>query len=105
MQGFKRSLKGKLLAILVMLCTVLPGISYAETVTERPTGLEMTADLLLVRPAMLVGTILGTGVFVAALPFSALGGNVKETGRVLVWTPFKGTFLRCLGCSNKHTDH
>ena len=104
MHRLSASLKGKLLAFVVMVFTALPGISFAETITERPSGMEMSADLVLVRPAMLVTTILGTGVFIVSLPFSALGGNVGEAGETLVWTPFKATFLRCLGCGEKHIE-
>jgi len=62
----------------------------------------MTGDVLLVRPLTLVATVIGAGLFVVSLPFSALGGNVGEAGNTLVATPFKATFMRCLGCSDKH---
>ncbi|PIE41870.1 MAG: hypothetical protein CSA49_01435 [Gammaproteobacteria bacterium] len=80
----------------------LPSVSFAQNVTQRPTGLEMTADVVLVRPLTFVGTVLGAGVFVVSLPFSALGGNVGEAADTLVVTPFKATFVRCLGCSQSN---
>lgn len=104
MRELSATLRGKLLAVVVMIITAIPSISYAETVTERPSGLEMTADLILVRPIMLVTTVVGTGVFVLSLPFTALGRNVGEAAKTLVATPFKGTFKRCLGCSQKHLE-
>ena len=101
-----RSLKSTFRSVLVDLSMALfaaaPAVSQAQTVTDRPSGLEMTGDVLLVRPLTLVATVIGTGLFVVSLPFSALGGNAGEAGNTLVVTPFKSTFLRCLGCSNKH---
>ena len=42
---------------------------------------------------------LGTAVWIVALPFTALGGNVKKSGEKLVVWPAKNTFVRCLGCA------
>lgn len=102
MRRLKQSVRTKAIAVLLGFFLALPSVSFAENVTQRPTGLEMTADALLVRPLMFVGTVLGTGVFVVSLPFSALGGNVGEAADTLVVTPFKATFVRCLGCSNSN---
>ena len=55
------------------------------------------ADALIVRPLGICATILGVGLFVISLPFSALGGNVKEAGKKLVVAPAKFTFQRPLG--------
>ena len=80
----------------------LPMISMAEKIDERPSASEMTLDMLFVRPAMFVGTLLGTGIYVISLPVSLLGGNAKEAANKLVVSPFRATFLRCLGCTRKH---
>ncbi len=57
----------------------------------------MAADVLLARPACFVATVVGGGIFVLALPFAALGGNVKKTGRTLVGSPARLTFSRPVG--------
>jgi hypothetical protein len=62
-----------------------------------PSAEAMAVDALLVRPASLVATVLGTGFFIVSLPFSILGGNVDEAGRNLVLKPAKTTFIRPLG--------
>ena len=41
---------------------------------EAPSGYAMAGDLLIARPLLIAGTIIGTGVFLVSLPFSALGG-------------------------------
>lgn len=102
MRSLKQSIRTKAVVMIMGLMMALPGVSFAENVTQRPTGLEMTTDAILVRPLMFVGTVLGTGVFVVSLPFSALGGNVGEAADTLVVTPFKATFVRCLGCSESN---
>jgi hypothetical protein len=65
--------------------------------SAEPTGSEMLADAFLVRPFMVVGTVLTTATFVVTLPFSALGGNVDEAASKLVAEPASYTFKRPLG--------
>jgi len=64
--------------------------------TTSPGG-YMLLDSFLLRPLMLVGTVAGTATFLVTLPFSALGGNVKESARTLVLEPAEYTFRRPLG--------
>lgn len=66
---------------------------------SRPTVWAMGLDTILVRPVGIAATVIGAGLFVATLPFSALGGNVAESAEKLVVDPAKMTFLRCLGCT------
>ena len=65
--------------------------------SSEPTGGEMMADAFLMRPFMLVGTVLTTATFIVMLPFSALGGNVGESAEKLVKEPAAYTFTRPLG--------
>ena len=102
MRSLKSTFKSVMVALSMALFAAAPAVSQAQTVTDRPPGMEMAGDVLLVRPLSLVATVVGAGLFVVSLPFSALGGNVGEAGDTLVVTPFKSTFMRCLGCSNKH---
>ncbi len=57
----------------------------------------MAMDLALARPGGLVATVAGAAIFVVALPFSALGGNVDEAFDSLVASPAAFTFRRPLG--------
>ena len=93
----------KIAAVVMMMTMLLPASSFAATIDERPTPASMVLDAIFARPVMLVGTVLGAGIFTATLPVSLLGGNATEAGEKLVVTPFKGTFLRCLGCTDKNT--
>ncbi|MNG33010.1 hypothetical protein D3C84_1191550 [compost metagenome] len=43
--------------------------------------------------------MIGAGLFVISLPFTALGGNIAEAGQALVVEPGMAAFVRCLGCT------
>jgi hypothetical protein len=58
---------------------------------------DIPADVLIVRPLTLVGAVLGTVLFVVALPFSIPSGSVETTAEKLIMEPFKFTFTRPLG--------
>lgn len=70
---------------------------YTRT-EDEPRYFRMIGDLLIARPLLLVATGIGTAIFLVSLPFSALGGNVKEAANTLVVGPARQTFTRCLGC-------
>ncbi|HYQ38575.1 MAG TPA: multidrug transporter [Pseudomonas sp.] len=72
---------------------------------EAPPAYAMVGDLLVARPLLIAGTIIGTAVFIVSLPFSALGGNVKESADALVGGPGREAFARCLGCSSSAKPH
>ncbi len=92
---------GLMLGVMAM-STVMSTMARAEVIVERPSPPAMVADAILMRPVMLGATLLGSAVYVIALPFSLMGGNAEEVGRNLVVKPFKATFIRCLGCTQQH---
>jgi hypothetical protein len=59
--------------------------------------MEVAADALVVRPACLVATVVGSAVFVVALPWAAISKTVKKTANALVAKPANATFTRPLG--------
>ncbi len=92
--------------IVVLVCTLsLANLSFAARdyqsngAEEKPAALAMAADLVIVRPLMLGATVLGSAFWLVALPFSAAGGNVKQSAETLVIGPARTTFVRCLGCT------
>jgi ABC-type molybdate transport system permease subunit len=64
---------------------------------SKPSAGDMLLDMVFMRPIMLVGTVVGTAVFVVTSPFSALGGNIGEAAETLVVEPAQYTFVRPLG--------
>ena len=58
---------------------------------------EVAADALVVRPVGLASTAVGAAIFVVALPFAAIAGDIHGPARSLVGAPARFTFKRRLG--------
>lgn len=71
---------------------------------EAPKGYAMAGDLLIARPLLIAATVVGTGLFVVGLPFSALSGGIEESAQALVIEPGAAAFTRCLGCTRVGYD-
>jgi hypothetical protein len=92
--------KHGLMILTAMFMFALPMHSQAQEIDQTPSAAAMAFDGLIVRPLTLVATAIGTVIWVATLPFSLLGGNAGEAADVLVLTPARATFVRCLGCKS-----
>ena len=82
---------------LAMLITVTLIISSTSALAYQDEGMNITMDLLLARPASLAATVLGTALFIVALPFAIPSGSVGTMACALVVTPCKYTFVRPVG--------
>jgi len=65
--------------------------------TEDVSAEAMIADGLLLRPAGIAATVLGTAVFVVTLPFSIPTRSVGKAAQKLIVDPARYTFVRPLG--------
>ncbi len=85
--------------LLTTLCALAVGFgTVAPCTAEESAGpLETAADALVVRPACLVATVLGSAIFVVALPAAAISKSIKPAADSLVVKPAKATFTRPLG--------
>ncbi|GAB1258640.1 hypothetical protein NBRC116494_31420 [Aurantivibrio plasticivorans] len=96
------SLKAMVLVLSLSLCqwafAQQPAGSTSQ-VREDPSMLAMSADLVVVRPVMFGVTVIGSAIWLVALPFTAASGSIKQSGSTLVVGPAKNTFVRCLGCT------
>lgn len=93
----KRSIGLLLVITLIVVPFGTSALAEMQTVDEENSGALMTADLILARPLGIVGTVFGCAVFIVSLPFSALGGNVKQASQKLIKEPAAFTFSRPLG--------
>jgi len=66
---------------------------------EAPNAFAMVADLVIARPLLIAGTVLGAGLFVVTLPFTAPVGATKHSAKSFVVEPARAAFVRCLGCT------
>jgi len=85
-------------ALLVSLCA--PAAAQESETVLGDRGSDMAADLLIVRPLGIVGTVIGAGLFVVSLPFTLPTGSTGEAAREMVGEPFEYTFNRPLGDFN-----
>ena len=97
-------------AVLALTTGLLALPANAEVVQENtsgdpmysvnaPSGYSMAGDILIARPLLIGATVIGAGLFIVSLPFSALGGNVEDAANALVVEPGREAFVRCLGCT------
>jgi hypothetical protein len=87
-----------LFVIITMTLTPFTGVlAQDEVMDEENNGGKMAVDIVLVRPISFVASVLGAGLFIVSLPFSALGGNVGPAWSKMVVAPGKYTFVRPLG--------
>jgi|SRR5882672_8052428 len=88
-------MKTRLLTILFALIIGLGNVTTSRASEDK--SIATIADIAIVRPACLAVTIVGSAVFVVALPIAAVSGSVKETADTLVGRPAAATFTRPLG--------
>jgi hypothetical protein len=88
-------MKNKILLLLCALAFAGGGAAPARASVDN--SLQVVGDLALVRPGCFAVTLLGSAIFVVALPFAALSGSVHDTADTLVVHPAEATFTRPLG--------
>ncbi len=81
------------------ICVLAVGLYSAAASSEsgNSSPLEVAADAVVVRPACLVATVVGSAIFVVALPWAAASKSIKKTADALVVKPAAATFTRPLG--------
>jgi hypothetical protein len=89
-------MKTKLLTLVCVLAVSLGSVTPCMASSDSGP-LEVIADVLIVRPGCLVATVLGSALFVVALPVAAISRSVPKTADTLVVQPAKATFSRPVG--------
>jgi hypothetical protein len=84
----------KLKSLLCLFCAAL--VSLPAAAGERGP-LAVVVDGVVVRPASLAVTILGSGLFLVTLPFSIPSKSTGKTADTLISYPARMTFTRPLG--------
>jgi hypothetical protein len=85
--------------LLTTICVLAVGLGSATSsiAGENSGPMEAATDALVVRPVCLAATVIGSAVFVVALPAALLSKSVKKTADALVVKPANATFTRPLG--------
>ena len=71
--------------------------SFSSEANTTPSSGAIAADIVLLRPLGLAGTLLGTALFVVGLPFEAISGDISGPANRLIVQPAQFTFARPLG--------
>jgi len=88
-------MKTRLLTVLCVLTIGLGSVNVCRAGDDN--SIATITDVTLVRPGCFLATLLGTAVFVVALPIAAISGSVRQTADTLVLTPAEATFTRPIG--------
>ena len=88
-------MKAKILTAVCILTLTIGATTSARAADEGPVA--VAADVLVVRPVCLVATVVGSALFVVALPVALLSKSVKSTANTLVVQPAEATFTRPVG--------
>jgi hypothetical protein len=109
MSVFKFGLTLALVAALLLGSFGSPAFAYRTSIADcrdrdyysgcekEPSGGMMMWDALVMRPVGIVGTAMGSVVWLVSYPFAYLGGNTDASTEALVQNPFEWTFQRPLG--------
>jgi hypothetical protein len=87
-------MRKNLIAFLVVFALIA---SAAPALAKEPTETDIIPDVLLVRPVSLASIVVGSVIFVIALPAALPTGSVGKVGRRLVLDPVEFTFVRPVG--------
>lgn len=100
LQAFRNSTIARPLALAaaLLLCQPVFALNEDDPDPNSVSAVAMAGDLLIGRPLLFTATVLGSAIWLVGLPFSALGGNVKDSAEALIGWPARNTFERCLGC-------
>ena len=83
---------------LILLCAVLIGLGNLNMCrADEENAIATITDVALVRPGCFVATLIGSAVFVVALPFAAASRSIRQTADTLVVGPARATFTRPVG--------
>ena len=88
-------MKIKLFAIVCLLAFGLGSVNTVRADTDN--SLDVVGAIAVARPGCFLATVLGSALFVIALPITATSGSVHETAYTLVGRPAAATFTRPLG--------
>lgn len=84
---------------MTIVCAAAIGCATTTPAFAAPEDdpLVVTADALIMRPALFASTVAGSAIFLVALPFAAISKSIKPTAQALVVAPARATFTRGLG--------
>lgn len=83
--------------VALSLVAATPALAVGNDDVSRPSAAAMAFDAVVVRPASLIATVAGTGLFIVSLPLSLISHSTDAAGERLVAEPLEYTLTRPLG--------
>ena len=84
--------------LLILLCGVTLGMgNLTVSRAGEDNSVAAITDVALVRPGCFLATVIGSAIFVVALPFAAMSHSIRQTADTLVLNPAQATFTRPVG--------
>ena len=83
--------------LLLVVCAITIAMGNISVSRAEDNSVAAIADVALVRPGCFVATLIGSVVFVVALPIAATSGSIRQTADTLVVGPAQATFTRPIG--------
>ena len=84
--------------VMMLFCLVFLAASTPNTSAFDDGSFEaVAADIIVVRPGCFIATVLGSALFLIALPVAAISGSTHDTAEALVLHPARLTFQRPMG--------
>jgi hypothetical protein len=86
----------RLLTICCVAAILIAGMPRTMAIDDGSPE-AVAADVLVVRPVCFAATIIGSALFVIALPVAAISKSTRQTAHALVVAPARATFSRPIG--------
>ncbi|HEX4350177.1 MAG TPA: hypothetical protein VH251_07310 [Verrucomicrobiae bacterium] len=83
--------------LLLVLCAITMAMGNISVSHAEDNSIAAITDVVLVRPGCFVATLMGSVVFVVALPIAAISHSIRSTADTLVVGPAQATFTRPIG--------
>ena len=83
--------------LLLVLCAITMAMGNISVSRADDNSIAAITDVALVRPGCFVATLMGSVVFVVALPIAAISHSIRSTADTLVIGPAQATFTRPIG--------
>jgi hypothetical protein len=92
-------MKTRILTLCCVAAILAAGMPQTKAIDDGSPE-AVAADVLVVRPVCFAATIIGSAIFVLALPIAAISHSTQQTAHVLVTAPARATFTRPIGDMN-----
>ena len=90
-------MKTRIITVACIVALLLACTPRVNAGVDDGSAEAIAADVLVVRPLCLVMTVIGSALFIVALPVAAISKSTRQTAHALVVRPARATFTRPLG--------